>query len=375
MTFPKNTLNPRARTLIFPALHPDGISYYKSAIERGEHCILATSVGSTTSHGVENNITILPTIYGDSFLNELSKLLFDQQLDAIYCPVVAVYAHLKNLIISNKLDAVLIGPSPIRRQLESYDALIDDAQRILPFISQCSENQSVLDGIGVASVLRLAKQIYGESNEDKISSMISIFSSAPTGDVVEIGSLAGRSAAVLLFLSKIYKVGNVLAVDPWESFASRQDDSPSIVRDQIVDEWDFESLVGMFIVNTLPLGIGLFNYLRKESKDGARIYHHDLQVQSRHFGLTKYSGKISVLHIDGNHDYSKVKLDCELWIPSITAGGWLILDDYIWMHGDGPHRIGDALLSKYEHDIERSFVCGKALFVQLRNSIKFAIED
>jgi hypothetical protein len=85
---------------------------------------------------------------------------------------------------------------------------------------------------------------------------------------------------------------------------------------------------------------------------------------SQAFGQVDYQGKIAVIHIDGNHDYAKVKLDCELWLPLMAPDGWLILDDYLWVHGDGPHRVGDAILERRTQDIERAFVCGKALFVK-----------
>jgi hypothetical protein len=35
-----------------------------------------------------------------------------------------------------------------------------------------------------------------------------------------------------------------------------------------------------------------------------------------------------------------VKADCDAWVPSIKRQGWLILDDYVCSHGDGPRRVG-----------------------------------
>jgi len=59
-----------------------------------------------------------------------------------------------------------------------------------------------------------------------------------------------------------------------------------------------------------------------------------------------------------------VKQDCELWLSLLVEDGWLILDDYLWAHGDGPHRVGNELLERRWADIERTFVCGKALFIK-----------
>ncbi|NBQ05037.1 MAG: class I SAM-dependent methyltransferase [Actinobacteria bacterium] len=78
----------------------------------------------------------------------------------------------------------------------------------------------------------------------------------------------------------------------------------------------------------------------------------------------EYERHVAVIHIDGNHDYSSVREDCELWLTRLVPGAWLILDDYIWAHGDGPYRMGNELLRDEVDRIERAFVSGKALFVK-----------
>ena len=69
---------------------------------------------------------------------------------------------------------------------------------------------------------------------------------------------------------------------------------------------------------------------------------------------------------DANHDYVSVDEDCRLWLTHLMPDGWLILDDYVWLHGDGPRRVGDALLDQRAGQISCAFVSGQALFVQLR---------
>ena len=46
--------------------------------------------------------------------------------------------------------------------------------------------------------------------------------------------------------------------------------------------------------------------------------------------------RIAVIHIDGNHDHDCCRRDCELWLTRLAPQVWLILDDYLWAHGDGP---------------------------------------
>jgi len=39
---------------------------------------------------------------------------------------------------------------------------------------------------------------------------------------------------------------------------------------------------------------------------------------------------IGLLHIDGNHDYAKLRSDIEKYLPKLKPGGYLIVDDIAW---------------------------------------------
>jgi predicted O-methyltransferase YrrM len=39
---------------------------------------------------------------------------------------------------------------------------------------------------------------------------------------------------------------------------------------------------------------------------------------------------IGLLHIDGNHDYAKLRSDIEKYLPKLRPGGYLVLDDIGW---------------------------------------------
>jgi hypothetical protein len=136
----------------------------------------------------------------------------------------------------------------------------------------------------------------------------------------------------------------------------------------LVDEWgDVSVAFESFLVSLLPIvKESAFNFLAMPSQQAHATWLRQRQVETKYFGNVRYSGTISVLHIDGNHDYAFVREDCALWLPHLAPGGWLILDDYVWLHGDGPQRAGDELLER-AHDIQRAFVCGKALFVKFGN--------
>ena len=190
-----------------------------------------------------------------------------------------------------------------------------------------------------------------------------VMSSAPAGDVIEIGCLMGKSAFVLSYASQLYGLGALLTVDPWDFGEAIQENSPTSLK-EMAQVWDFEVLREGFFINTLQTLHAQHVHLRKPSEHAFEDYDREGDLWDLRGRSVPYLRKISTIHIDGNHDYESVKLDCELWLTRVQAGTWLILDDYIWAHGDGPYRVGNALLENEWHRIRRSFVCGKALFVQ-----------
>ena len=110
------------------------------------------------------------------------------------------------------------------------------------------------------------------------------------------------------------------------------------------------------------------NYLRTTSVKASEVYSGPSQVVSPEFGTTTYSGGASVIHIDGNHGFDCIDEDCRLWRPRLMPGGWLIIDDYVWEHGDGPKRVGDAFLIRESSNIDVAFTSGKALFIKFRSN-------
>lgn len=363
LTLFANGVTPAA-TLVFPATHPDGRIYIAEALEREETVIAATSEHNSELSDEIAGMVYLPYVYESNFHDFFLSFVAKQNVTRIYAPVAAVHSWLSRFIVDNKLSIRLIGESPIKREMGRFNRLMQKVTNYRSFIDECADGVCDLSNIEIASVFRMTGNIYGESNDQKIAAMMAIFSSAPKGDVIEIGSLVGKSASVLALMARRYKVGNVLAIDPWQKGAATQNDSPDNVKVHMVGEWDYEILPQNFSINIMPVGLGHFNFLRMESEKGFHTYQKNPHVTTDIFGTTSYTGSISVIHIDGNHDFDKVNLDCKLWLPLLDVHGWLILDDYIWAHGDGPYHVGNTLLSTRTAEIERSFVCGKALFIK-----------
>lgn len=316
-----------------------------------------------TITSLSKKVDFLPLIYESNFSNAFQLYLKSNGIQKIYAPVMSVYTFLKSFIKNNQLDIKLIGHSPIQEQEKLYHDLFEQGTKGHEFIMSI-ESQNTLTQLDITAVLRQSHLIYGESDKYKILAMMAIFAAAPKGDVIEIGSLMGRTAFVLAFMSQHYNTGPVLTIDPWSASAAVQNDSPELFHKEMPEAWNLELLKNAFVTNLLAINRDKFNYLRLPSIEGYEQYSRSTLVESSEFGKTSYSGKIAVIHIDGNHDFAFVKADCDAWLPHLKDNGWLILDDYVWAHGDGPKKIGDHILKEKSQHIKKAFTCGKALFVQ-----------
>ncbi len=349
--------------LVFPATHPQGLAYTLARRADGVPTVAASSVWDADAAAVLGELLLLPFVHEAEFIEAFLGLLQRRRITRVYAPVAAVHAWLKRFIAERGLALELLGDSPIGAEMARYRELRFAATRSFPFVFDCAGPDAAVTPLELSAVLQMSAKIYGESNEHKIAALLAIAANAPRGDVVEIGALAGKSAAVLAWLARRYRIGLVLAVDPWSAGEATQLDSPPTIRTDLVGEWDYELLKDNFLSNVLPVGYGQLNYLRAPSAAAHAVYARERSIHSREFGRSDYSGRIALLHIDGNHDYAHARQDCELWLPHLCTGGWLVLDDYVWIHGDGPQRVGNELLLRHAGLVERAFVCGKALFV------------
>lgn len=352
-------------TLIFPSSTQDAQTYCRRAIADGHEVVAASSLRYDESAADFETWIYLPPIHDPTFTDRFIAALEQHEVARIYSSAAAVQAHLQQLIEDLRLDVTLLTDSPVAQQLAAYRELQRKATAAESMIRAIAGDRSTLSPSDIAAMLRQAATIYGETSESKIVAMMGIFATAPKGDVVEVGSLMGKSAFVLAYLARHYDVGPVLTADPYDSGAAVQHDAPEVVR-RLTAAWDFELLADSFLINLLPVAGPQFGHLRMRSADAYRHYATSRKVVTPGFGETEYSGRIAVIHIDGNHDYASVDEDCRLWLTRLTPYGWLILDDYVWLHDDGPRRVGDALLDRKAGQINCAFVCGQALFVQCR---------
>lgn len=353
-----------AATLIFPSSVPAARDYARAAAERGEEVVAASSLDyDETATGFPAWVR-LPTIHEADFAERFGALVAARGIARVFSPVASVHAFLARLIAERGLDLRLVNRAPIVEQTERYRALLARAAAGEAFVAAAAAGRSVLTRREIAAILRQAETIYGESSESKLLGLMAAFATVPKGDVVEVGSLMGKSAFVLAYLARRYRVGAVLTVDPWRGDDALQHETTPTMQ-ALVGDWDYDVLAEAFFVNMLPVAGPGFGHLRMTSAKAHAHYARGRGARTPEFGAVAYAGRIALLHIDANHDYDSVHQDCALWLPHLAPGGWLVLDDYAWMHGEGPRRVGDRLLAERAAEARQAFVCGRALFLRL----------
>lgn len=346
--------------LVFPITPELDLSTLEMLAGPGVSLVLASSVPQQLE-GV--TVHRLPSIHEADFEARFLELVERFHVSRINSPVASVFAHVKKLIERKRLPLTIVGGSPQEKAIAGHRALASRARRLFAHARAVSDEVKPEHLGRLHALLMLTRQIYGETNQDKLSAMFAAMANTVPGDVVEIGALAGRSAVALGYLANLFRVGPVLAVDPWSPAAAIQYDSPALIQ-ELPDAWNLDDVFELFLSNLSLLPPATANYIRATSIAASERYGRGASVETPQFGRVAYTGEISMLHIDGNHDLDAVLTDCKLWVPRIKAGGWLILDDYVWAHGGGPHAVGDAMIERYAGSLSQAFVCGKALFMK-----------
>jgi predicted O-methyltransferase YrrM len=125
------------------------------------------------------------------------------------------------------------------------------------------------------------------------------------GNIVEIGSWKGKSTVCLALGSKVGKRAKVFAVDPHRG-----------IRDDTRNVYKEESTEAVFRENVKKAGVeDIVVPLVMESK----------------MAVKGWKDPVSLLFIDGLHDYENVKQDFELWSPFLTEGGAVCFHDAVYL--------------------------------------------
>ncbi len=358
--------DPSRPLLILPAGYGDGPEVAAHAAMRGMKVIGASSVRDDPAAADYAVFAQLPHVTDPAFDERLAEIIAAHGVGQVHASHFAVWHHLQTALprIAPGVSLTL-GRSNFDLQDEYRSLLrrVADAPPI-PELAVSPASRPAPKAAEAAGYLRAAMAIPGESYETKLLALMEAARRAPEGDIVEIGCLFGRTAALLAMMNRRYGLGSVLCVDPWSGLALDQG------NDQLQASslgFDWGTFRNIFEVNVAPFAGGRLNYIHALSTEGAKVYAASREVETETFGRTRYEGAIGLLHIDGNHGYDHVLADLRDWAPKVKPGGWLVFDDYEWDWGDGPRRVVDGYLADEAARIRLSFVRGGAMFIQLRD--------
>lgn len=355
-----------SKILLFPGGMPESLAHLHQLRARGQQVVGASSLPNDPAQPLYPEWAFLPFITDAAFEQQFLELVTQHGIDEVFTRHMVIGRYLQALVQKHKLslrvDSAAFAAATVQKQkaiLAQVDALLKQ-----PLDLAIAGAKPSLSRVASAAIMLHAHHAEGQSSDEKLFALMEIFRSCPKGDIIEIGSLWGRSAVVLAMLAKHFDVGSLLCMDPWLNDAAHQDGVPDHLNDE-VREIDFDSTFLGFQLNLIGYNAGHVNFLREDAHTVSARYTKEFSVTSEAFGTTQYSGKIACLHIDGNHGLEHVTRDIADWTPHVMPGGWVIIDDYQWAFGDGPQVAGDAWMHENQSRVVRAFVTGSALFAKL----------
>lgn len=353
--------------LIFPIDMPQSVEFARTARQLGHPLVLASSEPLDAASHPGDKLVHLPYVTDSEFDDAFTALLNAERISLVFAPHPAIWGHLQALQQNGSCSAVfrLCNESPYAMDWHSYGRAYQWAKASITAESLFSlEAAAPLPLARYAGLHRFYNQIPGQSDDTKLTALTHIMRSTPPGDVVEIGSLYGKSAFALAWLAKFHHIGTLICVDPWEGASIRDQGNQAGLINKMAILRDWQQAFQGFAASLS--GFENVNYIRAPSHLAAASYIQravECCVISEEFGTTPVRGTIALLHIDGNHKYEVVKSDLEAWLPRVQRGGWILLDDYLWAFGDGPQRVGNEFLES--HSVQTAFVMGDTLFIQV----------
>jgi cephalosporin hydroxylase len=137
---------------------------------------------------------------------------------------------------------------------------------------------------------------------------------------VEIGVYRGRSLLPQAIVHKIATGGVAYGVDPYSPDIAMEHDNLALAGDIAAftrkTDWDALHRGVLELRDTF----GLQNHCTVLRQTGAEAAA-EFARQGKRFGL---------VHVDGNHDTAYVMKDVELYLPLVTPGGFVVMDDISW---------------------------------------------
>ncbi|MEE9301433.1 MAG: class I SAM-dependent methyltransferase [Alphaproteobacteria bacterium] len=352
--------------LVFPGGMDRSLDYAHQATGSRRRVVGASSLAYDPARANYADWVRLPLVTEPAFEGALRDAVEGKKIGEIFTPHPMIGDYLERRLaeiapgVRLVHESLLDVPETYRRLTRAVDALTDGPWDVAGPPPRTEE----LGRIERYALFNHARTLPGQCDNEKIWAICEVLRRCPPGDLVEIGSLWGKSAFVLTWLARRFAIGPVLCIDPWSAETRHQHDEGGKVN-AFADRMDFDAAFEIFQINLADFDGRWINFLRSTSQEAVAVYTEKHDVRSETFGRTRYAGQIAFLHIDGNHDHASVADDIALWAPLVMPGGWIMLDDYRWAFGHGPKLAGENLLSVYAGRIGAAFVADSALFLWL----------
>jgi hypothetical protein len=350
--------------LVFPSCIEAAVRFADEAHQWGQRVIGASSLDADPYASRYDAWEKLPFINEEGFFPALKELVRRQSIESIFTPHAPTFNLFEAKLRFQIPDVAIRGEGPYRIQVAEMEKALEQAERDLQVIAGFGIEGPSLPVESVAGMLLQMDRLYGQCSREKALAVSAIMPSAEEGDVVEIGSLFGKSTYIFNRLASYYRIGGTLAVDPWNLETAIQSDAPLNIQDA-PRKWNWEMVRRGFLVNMMGCSCPPFNYMRATSEAAYARYSTNPKITTAEFGTTTFTGSISVLHIDGNHDELSVARDFDTWSKSLGSSAWIVFDDYHWPHGDGPRKVADRVVGDLGARAQERFVAGGALFLRV----------
>jgi hypothetical protein len=162
-----------------------------------------------------------------------------------------------------------------------------------------------------------------------------------------------------------YNLGVSVGIDPWTNSAIKQDVG-SLDTKMLAEQAVWDRGVQTLQMTLLPFAKQDLAFVRQTSAAAYEDYAARRPMGSAPLGPVKTTGRIGVLHVDGNHTEEKAAEDLALWTQHLAPGAWMIIDDYLWDYGDGPRLAMDSWLKSNQARVADHFIVDKAMFVKVK---------
>jgi hypothetical protein len=302
----------------------------------------------------------LPHITSKDFESEIIKLLDLHKIDFIYSENVVVREKLIEARNKNFLN-IDINQND---EFSLNNLVLQEVLKISKDVFYRLQKDRYLDlEIDLEEIIYLANDFYrvqGQCSFEKFVYLYLLAKSTTSGCIIEIGVLFGKSLKSMALGSANNLNVLLFGIDPWNHEESIQRDEPGPLATNKYN-FNWESILQMAKINLYSfISANKLILLRSQSKNSVSVVKEYLDINKPSDPF------ISILHIDGNHDYKSCLEDWNSWKNSLRNNSWVIIDDYNWPYGSGPFKLGNLILDERSLDVKKHFVIDNSLFINFR---------